>query len=177
MIYIVIALKPEAQAFVDKFKLKKTFLKNYTLFYNENMKIIVSGVGVKNAMLATQMLINQYDVEEDDIFLNVGVCGSNKEIGSLLEVGVVVYEKKEYVLHSYLETKLTCNDTPSISCEYDGADMESFGFYDAIRHSPAIKNFYIFKVVSDHFKPDSFSKDFVKKIVFLKISEIFRCIS
>lgn len=174
MIYVVVALKPEAQAFVDRFKLKKTSLKNYTLFYGDGMKLIVSGVGVTNSMLATQTLINEYDVEEDDVFLNVGICGSNKEIGELLEVGSVVYDGREYILHSYIDTKLECCNTPSTNSVFDGADMESFGFYEAIRHSPAIKNFYIFKVVSDHFQPNSFSKDFVKNIIFLKIDEMFK---
>ena len=69
MIYLVIALKPEAQAFVDKYKLTKSKLGAFTLFSNENMKLIVSGMGIENARIATQTLINNFDISDDDIYI------------------------------------------------------------------------------------------------------------
>ena len=57
MLYIVVALKPEAQAFVDRYKLSKSKLGNFTLFSNDNMILIVSGLGVQNSTQATQTLI------------------------------------------------------------------------------------------------------------------------
>ena len=48
MLYIVTALKPEAQAFIDKYKLIKTKLGLFSLFTNDDMMLIVSGVGIKN---------------------------------------------------------------------------------------------------------------------------------
>jgi hypothetical protein len=50
--------------------------------------------------------------------------------------------------------------------------MESFGFYDAVKHNPAIKNFFIFKVLSDHFEPDSITKDKTKSLIFHQIDSI-----
>ena len=58
MLYVITALKPEAQAFVDKYKLLPSKLANYKLFQNDKMIVIVSGLGVKSARLATQTLIN-----------------------------------------------------------------------------------------------------------------------
>ena len=73
MLFIVIALKPEAQAFVEKYKLKKSTLRNFTLFYNDNIKLIISNIGVDAARKATQTLIDFFDIEQNDIFLNIGI--------------------------------------------------------------------------------------------------------
>lgn len=174
MIYIVTALKPEAQAFVDKYKLHKTKLDGNTLFYNENIKLIVSGIGVGNAMSATQMLIDNFDITDDDIYLNVGICGaeSNYKIGELLEIGNIDYGVNTYVVHPYLETTITCLDTQASEVQYEIVDMESFGFFEALRHSTAIKKFHIFKVVSDHFEPATVTKEGTKSLIFNVIDVI-----
>lgn len=173
MIYIVTALKSEAQAFVEKFRLQKMNLATYTLYTNDAMRLIVSGVGVDNARLATQMLINTYDLSDEDIFYNVGVCAapSHHSIGSLLHIGTVVYDGIAYPFFKDGVT-LQCCDTPQNTPLETPVDMESFGFYDAVIHNPAIKHFGIFKVVSDHFAPDTLSKDMVKSLLFQKIDEI-----
>ena len=51
MIYIIVALKAEAQAFVDKYKLTKTKLSRFNVFYNNRMMLIVSGIGVEMLLM------------------------------------------------------------------------------------------------------------------------------
>jgi len=172
MIYIVTALKPEAQAFVDFFRLKKSKLDNCTIFTNKNITLIISGLGVVNARLATQTLINYFDITDDDIYLNVGICGASSkyEIGQLLEIGSIAYEDKKYSFRDKKE--IICLDSEASDNSYDIVDMESYGFYDAVIHSPAIKNFYIFKVVSDHFEPHVVTKDKTKSLIFNVINDI-----
>ncbi|MFT7860321.1 MAG: hypothetical protein ABXS93_05215 [Sulfurimonas sp.] len=172
MIYIVTALKSEAQAFVDKYKLQRAKLKNYTLFFNEELKVIVSGIGVDNARLATQTLINYYDITDADRYLNIGVCGADKshEIGELLKFGTLYYEGIEYNFGA--GKPLTCVDEEIAHGEHEAVDMESFGFYDAVRHNPAIKNFAIYKVVSDHFEPHTLNKDMVKSLIFKQLDNL-----
>lgn len=167
MKYIVMALKSEAQALVERYKLHKSKLRDYTLFENEKMRLIISGVGVENAMRATQTLIDFYDISDEDIYINLGICGATKEyaIGALVEVGSLIYQEKEYIIHPYLEPQLHCVDIEQIDATSELVDMESFGFYDAVRHSSAIKNFHIYKVVSDHFEPQSVTKDGTKKLI------------
>jgi hypothetical protein len=63
--------------------------------------------------------------------------------------------------------------TPS----YELADMESYGFYDAVIHNPAIKSFHIFKVVSDHFEPQKVSKKQTKSLLFNLIDDINKIIN
>ena len=173
MIYIITALKPEAQAFVDYYKLTKSKLSSFTLFSNANIKLIVSGLGVSNARNATQTLINHFDITDDDIYLNIGICGADKSysIGTLIEIGTVVHQEQTYT-HKKEKSEITCLDTQATSEVAKIVDMESFGVYDAVIHSPAIKNFYIFKVVSDHFEPHLVTKDATKALVFNAINNI-----
>ena len=170
---MVIALKPEVQAFVDFYKLKKERLSNYTIFSNSYMIIILSGIGVDNSRLATQTLINQFDITDDDIYLNIGICGANENyaIGTLVEVGKITYEE---LLYSFKSDKkeITCINEEATTNLHDIVDMESYGFYDAVIHNPAIKKFYILKVVSDHFKPHLVTKDKTKSLIFNLINTI-----
>lgn len=126
MIYIVSTLKNAAHTFVDSYKFHKTQAGDYSLFSNDAMHLIFSDSGVQNARLATQALINLYDITDEDIYLYIGSCEdcSIDEVGSLVQVDSSIYTRPEDV---------------------------SFGFYDAVIHSPAIKNFYIFKVLPSSF--------------------------
>lgn len=173
MLYIVIALKAEAQAFIERYKLDKSSLGRYKLFSTQDIKMIVSGIGVINARNATQTLINSYDIRDEDIYMNIGICGAESTVplASLFSFSSVEYEGIVYKFKANGE-KITCVDEPlsATSCKF--ADMESYGFYDAVIHNPAIKNFHILKVVSDHFKPQTVTKDGAKKLLFNQINAI-----
>ena len=173
MIYIVTALKSEAQAFVDYYKLTKSKLGDFTLFSNDKIFLLVSGMGVVNARLGTQTLINHFDISDEDIYLNIGICGASKEfaLGELLEIGTIEHKEQKHRFKERLHT-ITCVDEPQHNATHTIVDMESFGFYDAVKHNPAIKNFFIFKVVSDHFEPQTVTKDKTKALIFNKIDTL-----
>ena len=59
---------------------------------------------------------------------------------------------------------------------FELVDMEAYGFYDAVVHNPAIRNAYIFKVVSDHFEPKLITKEKTKALIFDKIDAINKII-
>ena len=170
---MVVALKSEAQAFVDRYKLKKTKLGKYTLYCDETKIIILSGMGVINAREATQTLINHYDISDEDIYINIGICGADKQydIGSLLEIGEVIYND---IHHSFKEGEksIVCVDEAISQVKYEVVDMESYGFLDAVTHSPAIQRFHILKVVSDHFEPQNVTKELAKSLIFKVINDI-----
>ena len=174
MLYIITALKPEAQAFVERYKLQKSKLASFTLFDSLEIKLIISGIGVKNAALATQTLINHFDITDDDIYINVGICAAsqNYQIGELIEVGCINYHEQNYILHKENPILIECLDEEASEALYEIADMESFGFYDAVIHSPAIKHLFIFKVVSDHFEPHMVTKERTKSLLFNVIDGI-----
>ncbi len=174
MLYIVTALKPEAQAFVDYHKnLKKEKLDNFTIFKNKRLILIISHIGVANARIATQTLIDHFDITDDDIYLNIGICGAsqNYAIGTLLTIGSITYKDINYQLNMQ-KNNITCLDTEAENSKCSIVDMESYGFYDAVIHNPAIKKFYIFKVVSDHFEPKNVTKEKTKALIFKKIDAI-----
>ncbi|OHE15745.1 MAG: hypothetical protein A2525_00905 [Sulfurimonas sp. RIFOXYD12_FULL_36_11] len=173
MLYIVAALKSEAQAFVDKYKLTKTKCGNFTLFIGEDLKLVISGIGSAKAKKATSMLIEKFVPIESDIFINVGICGANQKykIGKLLEIGSVIYEDKTFVINENLSHVLTCKESEVYDNFYEIVDMESFGFYEATKE---IRNRRIYKVVSDHFEPSCVTKEGTKMLISSVINEIIQ---
>ncbi len=174
MLYIVTALKPEAQAFIDKHKLQKSKLGDFAIFICQTITLIISGLGTQNAAHATQTLINHFDITDEDIYINVGICASSKKykIGELLQIGIISYHNQTYTINQEIPTTIECLDEEASDEKYEIVDMESFGFYDAVIHSPAIKSSYIFKVVSDHFEPHKVTKDGTKLLIFNVIDAI-----
>ncbi len=176
MLYIITALKPEAQAFVDKYKLKKMKLEGFTLFTNEKIILIVSGLGVVNAKKATNVIINNFNIKQDNIFLNIGICGANKDykIGKLLQIGSIVYNDKIFIIKKEIKNTINCLNEEVFQDGYQIVDMESFGFYDALKQKVDTNNIYIFKVVSDYFEPYTVTKDATKVLIFKEIENIIK---
>ena len=105
MIYIIVALKVEAQAFIDK---------------KVDAKIIISGIGSQNMQDATQKVVQQ--MKQDDKLLNVGICGASKEY----KIGQLIDAFKE---------PITCVDRAiNNKHSYNIVDMESTGFLAATLH-------------------------------------------
>ena len=173
MLYIVAALKPEAQAFVEKYSLTKTKCDNFTLFSSNELKLIICGIGVDNAKKATNVLIKNFKPTDDDIVINIGICGANKkyEIGELIKVDSIIYKDAKYIINTPILNTITCKDVEISQNIYEVVDMESFGFYEATNR---IKNRYIYKVVSDHFEPSKVTKDATKKLIFSVIDNILK---
>ncbi|MCD6432902.1 MAG: hypothetical protein J7L21_02565 [Sulfurimonas sp.] len=168
MIYIIVALKAEAQAFVDKFKLK-----NYK---NDKICVIISGIGKENMHKTTSQVLKEFS--NDDKIVNVGICGASEEfeIGELLSICVPTQSVGTRGGTNLSLAPMLCLGT--LTCvdkeigdkdRYDVVDMESAGFLQATKD---IKNRYIFKVVSDHFEPKRVTKDSAKRLIFNKIDEI-----
>ena len=148
MLYIVCALKSEAQAFVDKYKLPKSKK-------NSLITLLVSGIGSGNMFETTLNIVNS--MSNNDTIINVGICGGDKKF----HIGELIDASKE---------NLTCVDSEvSESGKYELVDMESDGFKKATKN---VKNKYIFKVVSDHFEPKRVTKENTKSLIFNVIDDI-----
>lgn len=174
MLYIIVALKAEAQAFVDKYKLKKNKLDNLTIFSSDSIRIVISGLGIQNSKKATEAIFKHFSIDKDDTFLNIGICGAstNYRIGELIEIGQIEYNDKIVVIHKNIDTSIVCLNHEETKDRYNIVDMESYGFYEALVNK-AVK-FYIFKVVSDNFEPKSVTKELAKRVVSNSIDEIMK---
>jgi len=148
MIYIIVALKAEAQAFVDKFKLIE--------YKNEEIRVFISGIGKENMFNTTLNVVK--NLQKYDRIVNVGICGANENY----KIGQLIDSRKELI---------TSVDYEVSEAKFSIVDMESAGFLQATKN---INNSYIFKVVSDHFEPHKVTKDKAKKLIFDKIDEIMR---
>jgi len=148
MIYIIVALKAEAQAFVDKYKLKE--------YKNNDIQVAISGMGADAMMQTTTKVLKTFS--QNDVIINVGICGAsqNYTIGQLIDAR---------------DEKITCINYEATDAKYDIVDMESSGFIDATKD---VTNSFIFKVVSDHFEPKTVTKDMAKKLISNQIDEIMK---
>jgi len=144
----MVALKAEAQAFVDRYRLK-----NYK---NENMEVCISGIGKENMYKATTLVLERF--KNGDKIANIGICGASNHYS----IGDMIDGFKHHI---------KCVDYQQIGGDFEIVDMESDGFFEATKD---IKERYMFKIVSDHFTPNSVTKDMAKGLIFEKIDEIMQ---
>ena len=161
MIYLFVATKSEAQAFVETLGLKKTTNYNTTFFSNTNCSVIVSGVGVKNAAKCSKNFLQNFPFESTrDTLYNIGVAAANKKytIGEVLHVATVKNTTNSIQLGKK-GVLLQTVDAPCNQEQNEIVDMETFGFA-TILQPYGLK---VIKVVSDHFEPQSLTKEGIKK--------------
>ena len=159
MIYVLTATKAEAQAFVDKYKLK-----NYK---NENLTLIITGIGMQKTNKAIQNLKTK--LTKKDTVLNVGICAAPKEIkiSSLHKISKVKYQDKTITLFEG-DTLLESVEFALSKEKKHLVDMEAFVIAKELKEY----NLHIYKIVSDNFKPNTITKDFAKMLVFQNIKNI-----
>ena len=133
----------------------------------------MSGLGVARANEATLLLLENFQITDNDKVLNIGICGASEEypIGSLLEIDALQYKNSHYHLHQPITHTITCLDEEATDATHKIVDMESYGFYQAVK---GMKNAYIFKIVSDHFEPQTVTKERTKNLLFRQIDEIMK---
>ena len=133
----------------------------------------MSGLGQESAQKATQTLLEYFSIKEQEQIINIGICGASREytIGELIEINSVMYSENFYTLNQREGKTLTCINTPATDNKFTLVDMESFGFYQAVK---GMKNAYIFKIVSDHFEPQTVTKERTKNLLFKQIDEIMK---
>ncbi len=178
MLYITVALSAEARPLIDTFKLTRTYALPYTLFENSDIKLLVTGVGLQNAIMATSAFLGHFSPNEDDLLLNIGICAAPQsfEIGEAFLVHKltckVPYESKNQVYYPDIlfEHPLKESDLLSVDESMDIAqelpvDMEAYGVYKAASRFLNTHQLLFFKVVSDHFEPLHVSKESATSLI------------
>lgn len=172
MIYLICALDAEARPLCDYYRLKRDRSLPYTLYRNDQMVLLVSGMGRVNAMMAVSALLGWRIPEAEDILINVGICGapSDYPIGEALLIHQILDGDRRYypdILYSHRlrETSMRCVDMPqSTSCDCP-VDMESSGIFQAVSRFFKLHQMAFVKIVSDHCNPQSVTKEGVIELL------------
>lgn len=179
MKYIITALDAEARVFIERYSLKRNFDLPYTLYQNEEMLVLVCGMGKINALAATSALLGYRIPKEGDILLNIGICGAPEEyeIGEALIIHQIIDERRHYypdILypHTLNEISLACVDRPQSSPNAFAVDMESAGVFLSASKFFKLHRIAFIKIVSDHFHPDGVTKEGVIDLIRSRLNVI-----
>lgn len=183
MIYIICALSAEARLFLDQYKLKQYTNLPFKIYKSEKVKLIVSGVGHNNALLATTALLAHFIPSKDDILINIGVAAAPKkfELNSLVIGHKINYKERSYypdVLfsHRFKEANITTVDEPQEAEHTHIVDMEASAVFQAASRFMQTHQLIFMKIISDHFEPESVTKELILKSLQTNRDNIFELI-
>lgn len=167
MIYIVCALFIEAKPLIKKYDLKKeNSFQKFQIFSNEDMKLIISGVGKIKSAIAITYLFENFKVKESDFIINLGYCASTNYNDKLNEIVMISKIKSAYsnqayypdmlYKHDFIEGTTICYDKvvetyESEASKYENIyiDMESIGFFEAASMYLKKDKIIVLKLISD----------------------------
>ncbi|MFY9142799.1 hypothetical protein [Sulfuricurvum sp.] len=172
MNYIVTALDAEARPIIEHFRLKRDSSLPYTLYRNDNMLLLVSGMGKFNAAMAVSALLGWRIPKSEDIFINIGICGAPSSIplGEALLIHQIIDGDRRFypdILypHSLRETSLICTDVPHSIMSDIPVDMESAAIFQAASRFFKLHQMAFLKIVSDHCEPERVTKEGVVSLI------------
>lgn len=179
MTYLITALDAEARPLIEHYRLKRDHSLPYTLYKNDDTLLLVSGMGKMNAAMAVSTLLGWRIPGDEDILMNVGVCGAPKsyKIGEALLIHQIIDNDRHYYpdilyTHPLQETSLICVDTPQSELSDYPVDMESASVFKAASRFFKLHQMAFIKIVSDHCTPESVTKEQVIEQIASNLSAI-----
>ncbi len=146
------ALKCEAQAIIERYKLEKI---SFNLYKNKNILVAISGVGKEKTRACLKDVLNAYNVTK---VINVGIAGCSDKSVDIGELFCV-----DGSIKGIKSATITCVEKPVKTVDTLLVDMESDAFILACEEK-GIEHICL-KVVSDYLNDTDFTKDFVKKLI------------
>ncbi len=160
MINVVTALQCEAKPLIGHFRLKgENSAAGFRLYHNEQMRLIVTGVGKLNSAAACAYLYARFGEVQDEAWLNLGIAGHATEaVGSALLMqkisdqgsGLSWYPPLLFDAPCDSATCLTverpCNSYPASDC----VEMEAAGFCAASSRFASTELIHCLKIISDN---------------------------
>lgn len=160
LINFVVAMPGEARPLQDWYRLKAVRGSHpYSIFRNEHISLIVSGMGKLNAAAATGYLQALLGTAEKGIWVNVGVAGHHSlPLGTPFLAHKVIDDASGLTRYPPLVTEFPCTsetlytlDKPDLEYLREAAvDMEASGFLAAAARGTTRELVHCFKVVSDN---------------------------
>jgi adenosylhomocysteine nucleosidase len=158
MMALSVALMAEAKPLIQSFHLKEQpQTKGYRIWENQEMLLIVTGVGKLSSAAATSFLLGKHS--EISFFVNIGIAGhATLPLGSLLLANKIIdaSEGKSFyptlLLHAPCETLcVTTLAKPSKEYREDSCfDTESSGFFQAASKFLSPECIQVIKIISDN---------------------------
>ena len=189
MIYIAVALTVEAKPLITYFKLKKdNEIKKYQVFKNEEITLIITGSGIMQGAIAVAYVLGNLDIGEEDIFVNLGICGAVKDsfsIGDIILCNKIInncskknfypdmlfkHKFKEGTLETFFQVVDEKMEKEKIKGEI--VDMEGAGVCEAASLFFSQHQINIIKIVSDYLNTSKITAEKVMELVENKINKI-----
>ncbi len=179
MIYLVVALSTEAKPFIHHYQLKAVKGSVISLFSNKEILLCVTQVGFENASLAIEKLCEYRKPQDNDIVINIGLCGAPTQyaIGSLLVIDALRYKSQRdklslYIDHSFKTSSLTTVAEAQRNSFETPVDMEAFAIFQSASKFIAKEKIFFIKIVSDHFEPETLNKNLAYGLINKQIKNI-----
>jgi len=181
MIYIVCALHCEAKPLIDNYKLSLEQDAVFPVFSNEQIKVIVAGIGKISTAAAMAYLYARNQELPYCAWLNVGIAGHKRlPLGSLVNVNKISDDSMNWYPvrqenSKQLGVELITVDAP-VECYESEAlvDMEASAFMaTALRFSP-VELLQVLKVISDNEENhiDKINKKQVQQLIEKNLGQI-----
>lgn len=164
MIYISFAFFKEAEPYIHKYQLKKYMhIHPFPIYHNEYMTIVITGMGVINASVGTTYMLSNFKLSDEDLFANIGICGSNYEehhIGDVILCNKIIQiwdEKSRYpdILYQHpfiegsVETFMNVVEERTPKLKGDTIEMEGAGMFKAASVFFPLHRMFFIKIISD----------------------------
>jgi len=153
---IVSAFYKEVSFLIKHYNLKKENAP-FEMFKNNEIIVIISGIGKINSSIATTYALTKYPIK---FAINFGLAGSSKyQVGEIFLINKINSNLYPDILyfHPFKESSIICADEVKTNGEFELVDMESEGFFKSATKFLSLENIFIIKVVSDNlvcFRPD-----------------------
>lgn len=177
MIFIITALKIEANPLIEHFKLKKDMdIHLFPVYKNSDIILIISGVGKIKSAMAVMYLLSTFKTSLEDVLLNIGFCGTNNikyNIGTMVAINKVTDTdtSKDYYPDVFIKEKISfanlcCYSKPVTREEKEVfCDMESAGIMEASKKSYYAHQVILLKIISDYLNPRKLDKNRLNNFV------------
>ena len=186
MVFIATALYIEAKPLIEYFDLKKDVENRYfQVFRNEEITLVVTGVGKINSSIAVSHVATKYLCDSESFIINLGVCGSkdiDEKIGNIYLINKIVDNEtqKNYIPDILVNYPFEESDIETFNYIVKDkglmtarlCDMETSGFYQAASKFFETHRIYILKIVSDSTDFEGVSKDKIYELIKNKLKEI-----
>ncbi len=153
---IISAFYKEVAPIIKHYNLKRIDA-SFEMFANNEIIVIISGIGKINSAITTTYLLSKYKI---DFIINFGIAGSkNRNIGEIFLINKINNKLFLDILyhHPFNESEIICSDDVVTKGDYSLVDMESEGFFRSATKFLPLENIFIIKIVSDNlicFRPD-----------------------